>query len=302
MQGRDSQPGLPGYAQSPGAKSGYGGAVAPAELAAPGAQPNTESYSHIAENAFLSVDRHPLSTFAIDVDTASYSNVRRFLRDSALPPKDAVRIEELINYFRFDYPQPKGDAPFAVATELTVCPWNPKHRLALVGIQGREIDDKEPAPRNLVFLIDVSGSMQPSDKLPLVRQAMSMLASTLRERDRVLGAHAQRAAMREIVHDPRDDREANGVELAEQPRHGGRQGAVDERLEQERRFAAVLTLVQGDHLVDELLGCLAARPPSISSGTRETKDGGPGAFDSATPSSSARLRSRFFCSHPAGCS
>ena len=146
---------------------------------------NTESYDHIDENGVRRVADHPLSTFSIDVDTASYANVRRFLSDGQLPPAGAVRIEELINYFHFDYPQPTGNVPFSVTTELAECPWNPAHRLALIGIHGREIDDKDAAPRNLVFLIDVSGSMMSADKLPLVRTAMRMLVDVLTPRDRV---------------------------------------------------------------------------------------------------------------------
>jgi Ca-activated chloride channel family protein len=146
---------------------------------------NSEAYDHLDENPFRRVSTEPLSTFSIDVDTASYANVRRFLNDGMLPPAGAVRIEELINYFRFDYPQPRGDAPFSITTELAVCPWNTKHRLALIGLQGREIAETEVAPRNLVFLIDVSGSMMPPDKLPLVRTAMRMLTNVLDERDRV---------------------------------------------------------------------------------------------------------------------
>ncbi len=146
---------------------------------------NTEAYDSIEENRFRRVDADPLSTFSIDVDTASYANVRRFLTDGGLPPPGAVRIEELVNYFRFDYPQPSDQAPFSITTELTASPWNPRHKLALIGLQGREIKDREPSPRNLVFLIDVSGSMMPSDKLPLVRTAMRMLTDVLSERDRV---------------------------------------------------------------------------------------------------------------------
>ena len=146
---------------------------------------NTEAYDSIAENRFRRVNAEPLSTFSIDVDTASYANVRRFLTDGALPPPGAVRIEELINYFRFEYPQPTDRAPFSITTELTACPWNPRHKLALIGLQGREIKNREPSPRNLVFLIDVSGSMTPPDKLPLVRTAMRMLTDVLTERDRV---------------------------------------------------------------------------------------------------------------------
>jgi Ca-activated chloride channel family protein len=146
---------------------------------------STEAYDSVEENRFRRVEADPLSTFSIDVDTASYANVRRFLTDGGLPPPGAVRIEELVNYFHFDYPQPSGQAPFSITTELTACPWNPRHRLALIGLQGREIRDREPSPRNLVFLIDVSGSMMPPDKLPLVRTAMRMLTDVLTERDRV---------------------------------------------------------------------------------------------------------------------
>ena len=146
---------------------------------------NTEAYDHVEENRFRRVDADPLSTFSIDVDTAAYANVRRFLSDGGLPPTGAVRVEELINYFRFDYPQPSGRDPFSITTELTACPWNPRHRLALIGLQGRQLPDRDPSPRNLVFLIDVSGSMMPPDKLPLVRTAMRMLADVLTERDRV---------------------------------------------------------------------------------------------------------------------
>ena len=146
---------------------------------------HTEGYDHLEENPFRRVSADPLSTFSIDVDTASYANMRRFLNTGALPPAGAIRIEEMINYFRFDYPQPAGDAPFSITTELAVCPWNAKHRLALIGLQGREIPENEASPRNLVFLIDVSGSMMPADKLPLVRTAMRMLADVLTARDRV---------------------------------------------------------------------------------------------------------------------
>ena len=146
---------------------------------------NTEAYDSVDENPFRRVTADPLSTFSIDVDTASYANVRRFLTRGTLPPAGAVRIEELVNYFRFDYPKPSGDAPFSITTELTECPWNPRHRLALIGLQAREIDEREPAPRNLVFLIDVSGSMIDEDKLPLVRAGLQMLTTVLTERDRV---------------------------------------------------------------------------------------------------------------------
>jgi Ca-activated chloride channel homolog len=146
---------------------------------------NTEAYDRIEENQFRRVSHDPLSTFSIDVDTASYANVRRFLNDGSLPPPDAVRIEELVNYFRFAYKDPQDGAPFAVTTEVAACPWNPRHRLALVGLQAKRITQDRTPPRNLVFLLDVSGSMMPPDKLPLVKTAMRMLVDTLHQEDRV---------------------------------------------------------------------------------------------------------------------
>jgi len=146
---------------------------------------HTEAYDRIQDNPFLAAATNPLSTFSIDVDTASYANVRRFLRAGALPPKDAVRVEELLNYFRYDYAEPRGATPFSVTTELSACPWRPEHRLVLVGLRGRSLDEKAVPPRRLTFLVDVSGSMQPPDKLPLLKRAMAMLAENLREQDRV---------------------------------------------------------------------------------------------------------------------
>jgi Ca-activated chloride channel homolog len=154
-----------------------GGAVAP--------RGSAESYASVDENPFHRATVEPVSTFSIDTDTASYANVRRFLNEGRLPPKDAVRIEELVNYFRFDYAPPKDAAPFSITTELAEAPWNPKHRLALIGLQGRDLPERDIAPRNLVFLLDVSGSMAPPDKLPLVRSAMRMLVDVLRPIDRV---------------------------------------------------------------------------------------------------------------------
>ncbi|HEX5025611.1 MAG TPA: von Willebrand factor type A domain-containing protein [Agriterribacter sp.] len=146
---------------------------------------NTEDYDGITENRFLTVTDNPLSTFSIDVDAASYSNVRRFLNDGQLPPAGAVRIEEMINYFHYDYPQPKDDIPFSIYTELSVSPWNNDHRLVLVSLQGKKIETQNIPVSNLVFLIDVSGSMQDENKLPLVKQSMKLLADQLREQDKV---------------------------------------------------------------------------------------------------------------------
>jgi Ca-activated chloride channel family protein len=146
---------------------------------------NTEAYDRIEDNRFHRVSDEPLSTFSSDVDTASYSNVRRFLASGSLPPPDAVRIEEFINYFRFDYAPPTSKDPMSVTTELAACPWNPAHRLALIGLQTRSIDAAATPPRNLVFLLDVSGSMAPPDRLPRVRTALRMFTETLNARDRV---------------------------------------------------------------------------------------------------------------------
>jgi len=146
---------------------------------------NTESYDYVRGNDFLEVVHNPLSTFSIDVDSASYANVRRFLRSGCLPPAGAVRIEEMINYFDYRYPQPSGDRPFSVTADVAEAPWNPGHRLARIGIKGREIPWDERSPGNLVFLIDVSGSMESPNKLPLLKKALRLLLERLDERDRV---------------------------------------------------------------------------------------------------------------------
>ncbi|HZG24288.1 MAG TPA: von Willebrand factor type A domain-containing protein, partial [Chitinophagaceae bacterium] len=146
---------------------------------------NTEDYDAILENRFLNVQRNAISTFSIDVDGASYSNVRRFLESGQVPPPGSVRIEEMINYFHYDYPQPLGEDPFSINTEMSACSWNPDHRLVLVGLQGRKIATGKLPASNLVFLVDVSGSMQDENKLPLVKASMKMLVDQLREQDKV---------------------------------------------------------------------------------------------------------------------
>ncbi len=146
---------------------------------------NTEDYDRINENRFFEVTQNPLSTFSIDVDAASYSNLRRFIQNGQMPPADAVRIEEMVNYFDYEYPQPQGDAPFAVATEISKCPWNDQNRLLMIGMQGKKMATENLPPSNLVFLIDVSGSMQDFNKLPLVKSSMKMLVNQLRKQDRV---------------------------------------------------------------------------------------------------------------------
>lgn len=144
-----------------------------------------EDYAPIAENAFREAAQAPLSTFSIDVDTASYSNVRRFIRDGSLPPTDAVRVEELVNYFAYDYPEPTGDEPFSFTSEVADCPWNPQARLVHLGLQGQAISDEALPPRNLVFLLDVSGSMSSPDKLPLLRRSMKLVVNELDQDDHV---------------------------------------------------------------------------------------------------------------------
>lgn len=145
----------------------------------------SETYARIRDNLFHSVTENPLSTFSIDVDTASYANVRRFLLQGSLPPKDAVRIEEMLNYFTYDYPQPKRGEPFSVNVEVAGCPWDGDHRLVRIGLKGREVPAAKRPPSNLVFLVDVSGSMQPANKLPLLKRALKMLVQQLGENERV---------------------------------------------------------------------------------------------------------------------
>lgn len=146
---------------------------------------NTEGYDRIYENDFLEVTNKPLSTFSIDVDAASYSNIRRFINRNQLPPPDAVRIEEMINYFTYDYPQPKGKHPFSINTEVSTCPWQNEHRLLHIGLQGKKMDLSKMPAGNLVFLLDVSGSMDSPNKLPLLKASFRLLVKQLRKQDRV---------------------------------------------------------------------------------------------------------------------
>ncbi len=146
---------------------------------------NTESYDAIEDNRFRAAKENPLSTFSIDVDTASYSNVRRFLQGDELPPSGAVRIEELINYFPYDYPGPQPGNPFSVNVEVSHAPWNSKHQLVRIGLKGRDIPKTERPASNLVFLIDVSGSMQDANKLPLLKRSLRAFVESLAAKDRV---------------------------------------------------------------------------------------------------------------------
>ena len=179
--------GLQGFARS--------AALAPAQefdksdrysdIRQPSGEFNTAAYDHILENPFLEAKSNPLSTFSIDVDTASYSNIRRFINEGSLPPKDAVRVEEMINYFTYDYAQPTDEKPFAVHVDLASCPWEQSHRLVRIGLKGKEIATDKRGLSNLVFLLDVSGSMEPSERLPLIKQSMRLLVEKLTENDRV---------------------------------------------------------------------------------------------------------------------
>jgi len=146
---------------------------------------NTEDYSNIVENKFLAATQNPLSTFSIDVDEAAYSNVRRYLQNGSIPPAGAVRIEEMINYFDYNYLKPVNDEPFTVNTEISSCPWSPQHRLVHIGLQGKEIPIENLPAANMVFLVDVSGSMDEPNKLPLVQASLNMLIDQLREKDKV---------------------------------------------------------------------------------------------------------------------
>jgi Ca-activated chloride channel family protein len=198
LSGVGSGGGGRGLGQAQAFGSGHGVVGAPAKVKrgealrpAPGVarrapqEFDTEAYAPIVENPLLAAKEHPLSTFSADVDTASFSNARRFLRDGRLPPKDSIRVEEWLNYFSYPYAAPRGDAPVAIHTEVSSCPWAPEHRLVRIGIKARPITQATTPPRNLVFLVDVSGSMQPENKLGLLKNGLGMLARTLRPEDSV---------------------------------------------------------------------------------------------------------------------
>ncbi len=151
----------------------------------PQQQFNTESYNLVVENEFKNALENPFSTFSIDVDGASYSNTRRFISQNQLPPKDAVRVEEFVNYFEYNYPQPVDGKPFNVITNSATCPWNEQHHLVQIALQGKKIPFEELPPCNLVFLVDVSGSMDDDAKLPLVKRSLKALTKQLRSKDHI---------------------------------------------------------------------------------------------------------------------
>ena len=147
--------------------------------------PNQEDYENFVENPFETPKTAPLSTFSIDVDNASYTNIRRFINNGQAVPKDAVRIEEMMNFFKYSYPQPTDKHPFSINTEYSDCPWNSKHQLLKIGLQGKNIPTEDLPASNLVFLIDVSGSMSNANKLPLLKQSLKILLNELRKEDKV---------------------------------------------------------------------------------------------------------------------
>jgi hypothetical protein len=155
-----------------------------------------ESYATLVENNFTNPVTTPLSTFSVDVDKASYANIRRMIEDGMLPPENSIRLEEMINYFSYDYPQPTGTDPFSINLESAICPWNEKHQIISVGLQGKKYAPEELPPANLVFLIDVSGSMADQNKLPLVKSSLKALVNQLRKKDKVtMVVYAGKAGM-----------------------------------------------------------------------------------------------------------
>jgi Ca-activated chloride channel family protein len=181
---------------------------------------NTEEYSRIYENEFKDVSQNPLSTFSIDVDNASYANVRRFINNNQVPHKDAVRIEEMINYFTYDYPEPKGLHPFTITTEIAVCPWNKDHKLIHIGLQGKRLNYEDLRPCNLIFLVDSSGSMSSANKLPLLQKSLKLLLEKLDDRDKVaIVAYAGSAGL--VLPSTPASKKGNIINALEQLRAGG---------------------------------------------------------------------------------
>ena len=208
---------------------------------------NTEEYSLIKENDFRSALKYPLSTFGIDVDNAAYSNSRRFLNQGTVPPRDAVRIEEFINYFDYDYPQPDGEHPFTVNTEISECPWNTAHRLVHIGLQARDIPKENMPPSNLVFLLDVSGSMNQPNKLPLLKSAFRLLIKQLRAEDRVAIVVYAGASGVVLPSTPGSEKRAIGMALDELQAGGSTAGARG--IELAYKIAAMNFIEEGNNRV-----------------------------------------------------
>jgi len=189
-------PAVRGHANEIAGMSAPGFAPMPVFSGPPLIADNRERYQHLDDNPLHLVADDPVSTFSLDVDTGSYSNVRRFLNGGQRPPEDAVRVEELVNYFPYDYPRSQGENPFGIRTELAPCPWKPEHWLLRVAVRADEVDAKTMPAANLVFLVDVSGSMDDPAKLPLLRSSLKLLVDQLRSQDRVsLAVYAGREAV-----------------------------------------------------------------------------------------------------------
>jgi Ca-activated chloride channel homolog len=188
--------------------------------------PSTESYSSINENGFRNSKANPLSTFSIDVDRASYTNIKRFLNEGQKPPVDAVRVEEMINYFEYDYPQPTGDHPISITTEYSDCPWQKDYKLLNIGLQGKKIANENLPASNIVFLIDVSGSMAEQNKLPLLKSAFKLLVNNLREKDRVaIVVYAGAAGL--VLPSTRGDEKSTILNALDQLQAGGSTAGAD---------------------------------------------------------------------------
>ena len=208
---------------------------------------NTEEYKPIYDNNFQNPVNTPLSTFSIDVDTASYSNLRRFINNGKLPPADAVRTEELINYFTYDYMQPREGHPFSVATEMGDCPWEPNHKLVMIGLQGENLAAEELPPSNLVFLIDVSGSMSAPNRLPLLKATFKMLVKELREQDQVsIVVYAGQAG---LVLEPTAGSDKNTIIAAIDNLHAGGSTAGGEGIQLAYKIAKETFMTDGNNRV-----------------------------------------------------
>ena len=175
-----------GYAARPaGARTGAARTTANTTAPAGEQVPQTENYHHFVENSYVAARTEPRSTFSASVDTAAYSIIRSKINSGQLPPKDAVRVADLLNYFDYDYPKPQGQVPIAATLEMAPCPWNPKHHLLRIALAAKKYAPGEMPPRNLVFLIDTSGSMSGENRLPLVKKSLNFLIDTLTPQDRV---------------------------------------------------------------------------------------------------------------------
>jgi len=209
--------------------------------------PNTESYAGLEENPFESPQKSPLSTFSIDVDNASYTNIRRFINEGQKVPKDAVRVEEMMNFFKYNYPQPEGQHPFSINTELSDSPWNKNCQLLKIGLQGKNIPMTNLPASNLVFLVDVSGSMDESNKLPLLKESMKILVKELRPQDKVsIVVYAGSAG---VVLEPTSGDEKEEIMDAFDDLHAGGSTAGGEGIELAYKLAEENFIKEGNNRV-----------------------------------------------------